>query len=88
MAYKVNAISFNTRQMAKPELFTKDTMLRKCTPCPKDAEHVFKGFQMSRSSVTFLNFLDKITPYLNRHSNIKRACLYIGEKLVRFTNNI
>ena len=55
-------------------------------PIKKDSQHVFKNLEISKTSVKFLNFLDKITPYLNKHGNIKKACLFFGEKLVKYTN--
>lgn len=86
MAYKVNAISFNTRHKVNRCLIAKHPV---CTNAPikKDAQHVFKNLEISKTSVKFLNFLDKITPYLNKHGNIRKACLFLGEKLVKYTNN-
>ena len=85
MAYKVNAISINTRHNVARGLFAKHSV---CTNAPikKDSQHVFKNLEISKTSVKFLNFLDKITPYLNKHGNIKKACLFFGEKLVKYTN--
>lgn len=85
MAYKVNAISFNTRHNVNRGLFVKKPVSIN-TPFKKDSQHVFKNLEISKTSVKFLNFLDKITPYLNKHGNIKKVCLFFGEKLVKYTN--
>lgn len=54
----------------------------------KDAKHVFKNFEISKTSLKFLIFLDRISPYLNKHNNLRKACMYIGEKIFRCTNKI
>ena len=88
MTFKVNAISFNAKRNVNVRLITRECSISKCAPIKIGAQHVFKNFEMSRISIKYLNFIDKITPYLDKHSCIKKICMYIGEQLVKLTNNI
>lgn len=85
MVYKINAISMNTRHNVSRGFFEKHSECKNA-PNNKDVQHVFKNLEISKTSVMFLNFLDKITPYLNKHSNIRKVCMFLGEKLVKYTN--
>ncbi len=85
MAYKIHSISCNTRHTAK-KLFMNQAQCSN-PPVKKDAEHVFKDLKICKPCVMYLNLIDKITPYLNKHSKIKNMCMFIGEKIVKYTNN-
>jgi len=89
MALKVNPIPSNYRpNTVEASLFVLPNTSCAERKVKKDAEHVIKDFKISNSSIALLNFLDRISPYLNKHNHIRKACLYLGEKFVKFSDNI